>query len=303
MTRFIGGVFGDCRPVTANVPSITGVYPADDQYLIKQEGGWLDTANIVASGGTEHTYTDPTGSWKSHTFNSSGSFQVTSEPGGPTFDAEFLVQGGGGGCKDNISGNRHAGSGAGGLLYGPAGTLVNATYTVTIGAGGNESPGSNTTLGGAPGASIGPTGQTATGGGAGGAGDPSPDCIGDAGGCGGGGWYQSPGGGGPGSQPSPGLSGITVGKGDGSPGNSAPEYGGAGGGTGGNAPGQGLNKGPGTGNVYRYGTTNPQPYGAGGVASDYPSTNRNSGGGANTGDGASGYATGGSGTVIIRYKV
>ena len=67
------------------------------------------------------------------------------------------------------------------------------------------------------------------------------------------------------------------------------------------ATGQGTNNGPGTPNVYRYGPTNAQTYGVGGQASDYPSTPRNAGGAANSGNGASGYAGGGSGIVVIRY--
>ena len=253
---------------------------------------------IAASGGTMTTYSTPPGaSYKSHTFTSSGSFVVTAAPPSPSYDIQFLVQGGGGGCKDEIPGNRAGGSGAGGLVYGGT-AVVTSSYAITIGAGGNEANGSNSVLGG-----IGPTGQTAIGGGAGGASDYAPACNGNPGGCGGGGWYVGPGAKGDATQPtnSPGLSGITNLGYDGAAGNGSPEYGGAGGGTGGAATGQGTNKGPGTPNVWRFGPTNAQTYGAGGSASDYPSTNRNADGGANTGDGASGYADGGSGIVVIRY--
>ena len=296
MARFLGGIFGNTVPSTAFTQEIGGVYNLNGNYYIKREGGWEPATLMEASGGTTATYTDPTGEWKSHTFTSSGSFVVTVAPGDPSLDADFLVQGGGGGSKTSHPGNRQAGSGAGGLLYGPAGTLSATTYPITIGGGGSGGNGGDSTFGG-----VGPAGQTAIGGGAGGAGDPEPDSNGAPGGCGGGGWW-SPGDGGTGTQPSPGLTGITVGKGDGAPGNPSPEYGGCGGGTGGPAPGQGLNNGPGTSLTYRYGPTNAQTYGAGGKASDYPSTPRNANGGANTGDGASGYATGGPGIVVIRYK-
>jgi len=267
---------------------------------------FADTGNvggeggIVASGGSTTEYTTPTGNYKSHTFTSSGSFVVTQAPNSVSNDAEFLVQGGGGGSKAFIGGNRHAGSGAGGLVYGPAGPLPATTYPITIGSGGSGSNGSNSVFGG-----VGPAGQTALGGGAGGAGDPAPGCIGNPGGCGGGGWYIGPGAKGDATQPanSPGLSGITNLGYDGFAGNGSPEYGGAGGGTGGAATGRGTAKGAGTSNVYRYGPTNAQTYGVGGEASDFPSTNRNANGGANTGTGASGYATGGSGIVVIRYRV
>ena len=302
--RFLGGIFGNTVPAASNVPSIGGVYDLNGQYYMKQEGAWESVDNMAASGGTTTTYTDPTGqAWKSHTFTSSGSFVVTTAPGASALDADFLVQGAGGGSKAEGDSNRNAGSGAGGLLYGPAGTMPVATYSITIGAGGSGGNGSNTVLGGAPGAAIGASGQTATGGGAGGVNDSPPNCLGADGGCGGGGWWSNPGAGGEGTQPNPGLAGITKGSGDGSPGSPSPEYGGAGGGTGGPAPGQGTNKGPGTANVYRYGPTNSQTYGAGGESSDYSTTPRNANGASNSGDGAGGHGTGGSGIIVIRYKV
>ena len=297
MARFLGGIFGNTAPSTANVPNISGVYDIKGQYYVKQEGGWGTPAGMEATGGTTNTYTDPTGDWKSHTFLSSGSFVVTTPPTGPTFDAEFVIQGGGGGSRFQGSSNRNAGSGGGGMLYGPAGTLPTNTYPVTIGAGGNEANGSNSSI-----LALGPTGQIALGGGMGGANDPGPGCTGNPGGCGGGGWYTGPGAGGEGTQPDPGLPGITVKKGDGSPGNGSPEYGGGGGGTSGPAPGHGINNAPGFANVYRYGPGTPQTYGAGGEASDFPNTPRNDDGAANSGDGASGHAEGGSGIVVIRYR-
>ena len=262
-------------------------------------GGGPAALKMAATGGTTETYSTPTGNYKSHTFTSSGSFVVTQAPGESSNDADFLVQGGGGGCKAEISGNRAAGSGAGGLVLGPAGTMPAATYPITIGGGGSESNGSNTVLNG-----VGPAGQTALGGGAGGAGDSAPNCNGNPGGCGGGGWYTGPGAKGDATQPGspPGLPGISNLGYDGYAGTGSPEYGGAGGGTGG-AGGRGASNGPGTVNVYRYGPTNGQTYGAGGEASDYPGTNRNAAGGANTGTGASGYADGGSGVVVIRYLI
>jgi hypothetical protein len=285
------------------------MYDLSGQYYIKQGGGWTSpfifSGGMNASGGTTTTYTDPTGSWKSHTFTSSGSFVVTTAPPGPSYNCEFYAQAGGGGTKNNPMGPpgpgggcREAGSGAGGALTGPGGTLPIGTYPVTIGAGGNEANGANTVF------ATGPTNGgpfTALGGGAGGAGDPSPNNIGNDGGCGGGGWYSySTPNKGEGVQPSPPTcTGYAY---DGADGASSPEYGGAGGGTGAAATGQGTGKGPGRSNTYRYGPTNAQTYGTGGEASDFPSTNRQAAGGANTGDGSSAHATGGSGILVIRYK-
>ena len=44
-------------------------------------------------------------------------------------------------------------------------------------------------------------------------------------------------------------------------------------------------------------------YGAGGVASDYPSTDRRADGAANSGNGSSAKGHGGSGIVVIRYVI
>ena len=309
--RYLGGRIGQSIPSSGvtSTSSQPAVYDLSGQYYIKKGGGWthpfVGTGNIEATGGTTATYSTPTGSYKSHTFTSSGSFQVTGAPAGGDYDAEFWLQGAGGGTKNNPmgppgpgGGNREAGSGAGGALYGPAGDLPVGTYPVTIGGGGSESNGSNSVFA-TP--SPGPGPHTALGGGAGGAGDPSPPCFGGDGGCGGGGWYIS---GNPnkgeGAQPSPHPTVTGLGY-DGSDGKSAPEYGGAGGGTAG-AGGYGTANGAGTPNVYRYGPTNAQTYGVGGESSDYANTNRQAAGGANTGNGSSAHATGGSGVLVIRYK-
>ena len=114
MARFLGGIFGNTVPSTANVPTIGGVYNLNGQYYIKKENGWAVVNNMEATGGTAVTYTDPTGQdWKSHTFTSSGSFQVRTAPGESSLDPEFLIQAGGGGSKTEGPGNRNAGSGAG----------------------------------------------------------------------------------------------------------------------------------------------------------------------------------------------
>jgi len=304
LQRYLGGFIGTAVPSSGVTPTNAqpGIFGISGQYYMKEAGGWTIEASqgMAATGGTTTTYTDPTGSYKSHTFTSTGSFVVTSAPPGPSYDCEFYLQAGGGGSDPYPSGNREAGSGGGGALYGPAGPLGTATYPVSIGAGGNAGNGSNSVFA-TP--SPGPGPHTALGGGRGGAGDGDPGNLGSNGGCGGGAWYINglPDNKGESTQTSPHPTITALGNpgGNGSP---SPEYGGAGGGTGG-AGGRGAAKGPGTANVYRYGPTNPQSYGDGGMASDYPSTNRRGAGGANTGAGSSAFASGGSGILVIRYKV
>ena len=259
---------------------------------------------IAASGGTTTTYTAPhpvfgTAEYKSHTFTSSGSFQITAITDKNTVNKfDFWVQAGGGGTKSNPmgppgpgGGNRECGSGAGGATNGSGVTAATGTFPVTIGGGGSGANGSDSTL-------ALPAPQVAVGGGAGGAGDTGNN-SGNPGGCGGGGWYTS-------GQPNKGLgtqANTPLGTGYGNPGgdgDGSPDYGGAGGGTGG-AGVRGTSNGPGTLILYRYGAATPQTYGAGGVASDYPSTNRQAAGAANSGDGSSAIAAGGSGIVVIRY--
>ncbi len=77
---------------------------------------------IVATGGTITT----DGNFKVHTFNSSGTFEITAGTG----DVEYLVIGGGG------SGGSYGGGGAGGYLTGTSTALTVGTFNVTVGTGG-----------------------------------------------------------------------------------------------------------------------------------------------------------------------
>jgi len=56
MSRFLGGIFGNTVPSTADQPAISGVYTLNGQYYISQEGGWEGL--IAATGGNQ---TSPTG--------------------------------------------------------------------------------------------------------------------------------------------------------------------------------------------------------------------------------------------------
>tara|TARA_R100001594_G_C4004953_1_gene255630 strand:- start:40 stop:1104 length:1065 start_codon:yes stop_codon:yes gene_type:complete len=129
--RFLGGVFGNCRPSTALISDTTGVYDLNGQYYIKQEGGWVEP--FSASGGSEFT---PGDGYKYHVWKVSdngtptGSMVVT---GQPNPSVEFLMIGGGGGGGGNDVGG---GGGAGGLIHYPGSPLDVGTHIVFAGAGG-----------------------------------------------------------------------------------------------------------------------------------------------------------------------
>ena len=103
------------------------------------------SAPVEASGGIVSEHTDPEGTWKAHTFVNPGTFVVTA--GG---DVEWLVVGGGGGGGSYEPGVDYGSGGGGGGFRssapeGPGGpsptqesalTVSEATYPITVGAGG-----------------------------------------------------------------------------------------------------------------------------------------------------------------------
>ena len=148
------------------------------------------TFNIVVSkpdsvtgGGAVTTYSYNSVDYKVFTFRTNGTLIL-----GGTRTADIFVLGGGGSGGGGSNSNYGSGGGAGGLLWRPAKSLVAATYTVTVGAGGtfpsgqttgnkgNDSiftDGSYTLTGNAGGAGSGTSGVTpgdCTGGSGGGAG-------------------------------------------------------------------------------------------------------------------------------------
>ena len=277
----------------------------NDYYNIYSPPG----AFIIATGGNDFNGTI-VGDYKYHTFNSSGTFTVTSLGTDPTYGdkIEYLIVAGGGGGGGELIG---AGGGAGGLLTATSATVSAIAYSATIGAGG---------AGGASGSNRGINGsnstffsQTAIGGGGG---SSYTQGAGNVGGSGGGG-AGSAGGAGTAGQGNAGGTGVLV----------APNYGQGGGG--------------GAGGVGTYGTSTQGGYGGvglsnsitgtavfyagGGGGSGYlanAGTGGNGGGGngsigagtdgtANTGGGGGGSerdsgpnagANGGSGIIIVRYK-
>tara|TARA_R110000868_G_scaffold14_7_gene228 strand:- start:13185 stop:14612 length:1428 start_codon:yes stop_codon:yes gene_type:complete len=299
-----------------------------------RDGVWQALSNVfTAEGGTVTT----SGSYKIHTFTSSGTFTVLSG----TKAVEYLVVAGGAGGGGDSGGGGGAGgyrssvtgeSSGGGASAESQLTLGAGGYTVTVGAGGAGS--SNTPNGSVP---RGTSGQnsvfssiTSLGGGGGGAGQGvGATGVGLSGGSGGGGG---------GAYPSNGTQGAggsgTSGQGyAGAAGNSvaSPERGGGGGGAGGvgtTGSSGGGNGGVGvqssiTGSaVYRGGGGGGGAYtaastvgqggnGGGGNGATAGVTNNAVSGTANTGGGG-GSATesgvgvsgnGGSGIVIIRYVI
>ena len=278
---------------------------------VADQGG-TQAEYVTASGGTETT----SGDFKIHTFNSTGTFTVSSvgnAQGSTTVDY-LVIAGGGAGGGTPCGGNQRAGGGgAGGYresFPNPAtgGLSVSAqAYPVTIGAGGTVSGfiGSNgstsifssiTSAGGGRGAhQSGPTPAAAGNGGSGGGGSSSntgggtgntPPVSPPQGNNGGNGTgYHGIGGGGGGA----GEAGNTDGNGYGGDGNSS------------SISGSSVTRGGGGGGS----ANNPGGDGGGGAAggtgtAGTANTGGGGGGGYGTPDVAGG--AGGSGVVIIRYK-
>lgn len=259
--------------------------------------GDLSDGFISATGGTITT----DGNYKVHTFNSSGTFTITSGYGAVD---SLVVAGGGGGCSGN-----GGGGGAGGLVYTTGQIKAPGAFTVTVGSGGSScNTGSNSVFD-----SI-----TADGGGAGG----------------GGGSNGGNGGSGGGSGSGSGLAGGTATSGQGFDGgdtlgtNQSPGFPGAGGGgcsaAGGdrtsasNTAGSGANGCANsiTGSSVTYagggggGTSTGGTAGGGGTGGGGAGCNTNActatAGTANLGGGGGGASgtggAGGMGVVVIRYK-
>jgi len=108
-----------------------GLSQAATLYMGGGGAGGSAPAGIVATGGTETTVTIGGTSYKIHTFNSSGTFAVTS---GGSVDIQIV---GGGGSSGSSSGSYQTGGGGGGRVqYLTNQTVTAQNYTITIGAGG-----------------------------------------------------------------------------------------------------------------------------------------------------------------------
>ena len=322
---------------TALTPTSFGETGANNEWVPKEvknvtygtNGFYLKLADaypglVTATGGTITT----DGDYKVHTFNSSGTFTVTSTSGGDAA-VDFLVIAGGGG------GGGYAGAGGGGAggyrtSYGTSGGGAGAelplavtaqAYTVTVGAGGAASVGTSNpyvSTAGGQGANSVFSSVTSTGGGGGGASGGSKPAT--TGGSGGGGTITSSAAGAAGTA----NQGYAGGNGvDG--GNNAIGGGGGGAGSVGEVGGENSALGDGGSGVASSITGSSVTRAGGGGGAGYTSGYRGEGqhgggngasqgetptaGTANTGGGGGGQggawspsAAGGSGVVIIRYK-
>ena len=270
---------------------------------------------VEASGGIINEYTEGSFVYRSHTFTTTGTLEITDITGDTDVAEFFLVAGGGGGGNSSANGHGgNGGGGGGGFVEGDSMPIaVGETYTVTVGAGGQSvtyGPGSsgpsrngtNTTI-------SNPNITTITAKGGGGGGNDYDDTVGggSAVGSGGGSW-------GGGGAPSPGAAGqpgtnslygaTDYGNAGGGTGPVSPAYcAGGGGGAGGSGettpgPNQGGRGGNGRSSIFAYGPTQPVIYagGGGGGATPYGGSNGggppNGGGGKGAGNSA-GYAQSG----------
>jgi hypothetical protein len=295
--------------LSTNRSSVVLVYVDSTKgWLYVQEsnvGDLEDKTYIVASGGTETT----SGDYKIHTFNSSGTFTVSSvgnTAGGGAGVSYTVVAAGGGAGGDQGSG----GGGAGGYREGknsgdpytasplnaPAGLTVSAQgYPITVGAGGAGGATGTPEDGTSGGTSIFST-ITSAGGGGGGLGDSGGGGTGVAGGSGGGGGGRGNDSGGAGNTPP-----VSPPQGN-NGGNSKPESspGNDRGGGGGGATSVGLSAQNDTGFAGNGGngaissiTGSPVTRGGGGGGGSEPSGGAGAGSGGPGGGGAGGQGSGG----------
>ena len=267
---------------------------------------------ITATGGTIVT----TDGFKYHTFTSSGTFQVTAGSG----LIEVFVLGGGGAGGGDASGVTFyaGGGGSGGGLYHPAYYVEVGSYTVTVGAGGTPNALSNAFGGDGNNSVFGNITALGGGGGSKGNADSANSNLGRNGGSGGGGGSAN-GVGGISTQS------ITNGVAYGNNGANGTSTGGGGGGIGTQPSTDGfggfgkyiLNQanriggGGGTGTFANGGNNGRDGGGRGGYWNGSDSSNSSgTAGTANTGGGGGGLGynvglggAGGSGIVIVKYKV
>ena len=202
---------------------------------------------------------------------------------GPYTISYLIVAGGGGGATDVDVGG---GGGGGGLLTGSTTVIPGTTYSISIGGGGAQGTGPDSTgtgggTNGTQGTNTTALGLTGIGGGYGGT---RPSAGGSGGSGGGGGDGGGAGGAGTSGQGYPG--GTSPGMNTGS-GNDSGGGGGAGGPAAGNLPGSGA-----------YYSITASTYAAGGRGAQ---TIGASAGTANSGNGGTGARNGGSGVVVIAY--
>ena len=313
-------------PVATSAPSSPDVgqqyYNSNSSAVLTYDGTvWKSsTGGVVASGGTESTYTAGGLSYKSHTFTSSGTFTVEGQG-----DIDIMIVAGGAAGGGYGGNDGSGGGGAGGMVVQTAVSAAPGTYNVVIGAGGGATGGATRGNNGSN-SSISLSGTTTAIGGGGGGSETNGARTGKDGGSGGGAGGYGVKAGGLGTNGQGNNGGPCTGPGDG---------GGGGKGAAGNSGTTGTG-GAGSGNVFRTGSN--IDYAGGGGGSGDQRNSRGSGGGAggsggggagsnatsgstpgngsaNTGGGGGGAAgsnytaggsvsgSGGSGIVVIRYAL
>ena len=135
VTRLSDLVKEDVEDQSLTLKGSFRVRPSGYRYPIglNQTINTTDTFNVftTATGGTQTTSgTGPTEA-AIHTFTSPGSFQMVDAPS--YMDVQILAVGGGGGGGGGAGG----GGGGGGLVYMNSYRLMNTSYTITVGTGGN----------------------------------------------------------------------------------------------------------------------------------------------------------------------
>jgi hypothetical protein len=285
----------------------------------------------AATGGTTLEYDDGGKRYKSHTFTSNGTFQVTTAGNGDRNQVDYLIIAGGGAGANRAA----AGGGAGGYRTTIAPTPDNvspnakvvvsvASYGVTVGLGGavpfnsgaNSSVSFPTTItaigggrGGASGVTVAESPQNGGSGGGGSTGGGYPPGTGTAGqgfdGGGGSGSYPG-GGGGAGQIGQNGTVGVRAGNGGNGLSNTLRT--GSGETRGGGGGGGGLGNAGGNNTLGGFGGSGGGGNGGSGTANNAVAGAVNTGGGGGAGGTNVGVAdypgrAGGSGIVIIRYEI
>ncbi len=164
------------------------------EYHTNQFASTLQPTGLTATGGVINDYASGSNVYRSHTFTTSGAFEVTALGDfDSTVDIILVGGGGAGGSGDNGSRWSGGGGGAGGFINLPGHTISETSYPIVIGGGGNcGAIGPNGTRS-TPGTDTVGFSSTAYGGGGGGtrAIDNTPQQPGGAGASGGGGSGQN----------------------------------------------------------------------------------------------------------------
>jgi hypothetical protein len=126
-----------------NISTFSGFWSLTENQQDVGVGNWAFSP-VVATGGTESTVTIAGLTYKLHVFTGTGTFSVTSNTQNRTVD--YLVQAGGGGGQRYSGGGGAGGQIQSGEVQAPVFLPTARNYTLTIGAGGNVGNGSNTSI-------------------------------------------------------------------------------------------------------------------------------------------------------------